>query len=245
MSNGSILIIAYLSVFLFLVGGAYYLFCIRNKRFESLKESLKLESLRSDLKYSILSILIFTASYWAVLKLSEYKLNFLYSDFSSGGIKQYIITSIILVVGYDAYFYWSHRLLHVPWWYKNVHVIHHRSRHPTPLSAMAFHPLEALLQALYLPILSFVVPTHISFLIVAPTFIMILSIIGHLGFEFLSDKFRTKQVGKHFGSSSHHHLHHHFPHSNFGFLFIFWDHVINTQKNGGSLAQFPPDNQGE
>lgn len=237
MSQELGLIIYSLLTFFFLVGGSFTLLYLKRNRL-NLRDSLKIASVSSDLKYSLVSILIFTASYYFILKSAQFGLNKLYVEFSDGGIKQFLLSFVFLIVGYDAYFYWSHRILHQSWLYKNVHRIHHNSRHPTPFSAMAFHPIEAIMQALYLPFMAFVIPTHVSFLVVAPTFIMILSIVGHLGFEFLPKKFRLGVLGKHFGSSTHHHLHHLYPNTNFGFLFMIWDQVVGTKKGVNSVANF-------
>ena len=41
---------------------------------------------------------------------------------------------IILLVWWDSHFYWTHRLLHTTWLYKNVHKVHHESYNPDPFS---------------------------------------------------------------------------------------------------------------
>jgi hypothetical protein len=43
----------------------------------------------------------------------------------------YFVLSVVLgVAGYDAWFYWQHRLLHTPWLFSRVHAIHHRVANP-------------------------------------------------------------------------------------------------------------------
>ena len=38
----------------------------------------------------------------------------------------------LLSIVAETHFYWTHRLLHVPWLYKNVHYLHHKSHNPGP-----------------------------------------------------------------------------------------------------------------
>ena len=40
------------------------------------------------------------------------------------------------------HFYWLHRALHVPWLYKRVHSVHHRSVSVAPWSGFSMHPIE-------------------------------------------------------------------------------------------------------
>ena len=65
----------------------------------------------------------------------------------------------VLVV-HDTYFYWSHRLLHHPRVFAAVHHLHHRSHTPSPFSALAFHPVEAVLQGIWaVPLFLLPIPT--------------------------------------------------------------------------------------
>jgi hypothetical protein len=40
------------------------------------------------------------------------------------------------------YFYWIHRMLHLPWLYKHVHALHHRNINVGPWSGLSMHPVE-------------------------------------------------------------------------------------------------------
>jgi len=42
----------------------------------------------------------------------------------------------------DAYFYWTHRLLHTRWWFSRVHKYHHIFTDPSALAQAAMHPVE-------------------------------------------------------------------------------------------------------
>jgi sterol desaturase/sphingolipid hydroxylase (fatty acid hydroxylase superfamily) len=70
------------------------------------------------------------------------------------------VSFVLLLVVHDAYFYWTHRLLHVGRTFRIAHSRHHLHRTPSVWTAFAFHPLEGLVQAGIYPLAVFMVPTH-------------------------------------------------------------------------------------
>src|SRR5271169_3612548 len=58
---------------------------------------------------------------------------------------------VITLVLHDAYFYWTHRLMHLRLLFP-MHRTHHLSRNPSPWTAYAFGPFEACVQAGILPV---------------------------------------------------------------------------------------------
>ncbi|HEU4651605.1 MAG TPA: sterol desaturase family protein, partial [Croceibacterium sp.] len=73
----------------------------------------------------------------------------------------YLPVSLLLYLAlHDSWFYWTHRLLHRPAWFRAAHAVHHASRPPTAWAAMSFHPLEALSGAVVIPALVLLVPVH-------------------------------------------------------------------------------------
>jgi sterol desaturase/sphingolipid hydroxylase (fatty acid hydroxylase superfamily) len=55
----------------------------------------------------------------------------------------FTLTALAVYVWGDAHFYWTHRLLHTSWLYKNVHKEHHESFNPDPFSGLSMHPIES------------------------------------------------------------------------------------------------------
>ena len=55
-----------------------------------------------------------------------------------------VLLVILVLYAYgDTHFYWFHRMLHLPWLYKNVHKYHHESYNPDPFSGLSMHPIES------------------------------------------------------------------------------------------------------
>jgi hypothetical protein len=65
-----------------------------------------------------------------------------------------------MVLMHDAYFYWTHRLMHHPRLFRIFHRAHHLSASPTPWAAYSFSVPEAFVQAGIGPLIVFTIPTH-------------------------------------------------------------------------------------
>nr|OCA01232.1 Fatty acid hydroxylase family protein [Leptospira interrogans serovar Copenhageni/Icterohaemorrhagiae] len=70
--------------------------------------------------------------------------------------------------------------------FKHVHLAHHKSINPSPWAAFSFHPLEAIIEAGIVPIVSFVLPLHPGVMIVFFVYMTSLNVLGHLSYEFFS-----------------------------------------------------------
>ena len=57
----------------------------------------------------------------------------------------FIALFLLIPVWESFYFYWVHRFLHIPFFYKHVHALHHRNINVGPWSGMAMHPVEHLI----------------------------------------------------------------------------------------------------
>ncbi|MEP6859607.1 MAG: sterol desaturase family protein [Deltaproteobacteria bacterium] len=55
-------------------------------------------------------------------------------------------------VGAFGWPYWTYRAMHHPWLFRRVHRIHHLPHNPSPWAAYAFAPGEALVHALFVPL---------------------------------------------------------------------------------------------
>ncbi len=182
-----------------------------------------------DFGYSTLSILIFSAMALLTFRvLTPYSQ--LYLDFDQHPIGYYVFSFVFLFFLHDAYFYVIHRLLHQPKIYRSVHLVHHKSTNPSPWTAYAFHPLEAVLEAGIIPLMTFVIPVHGSVI----GFLMLLQIVynvyGHLGWELWPKGFPKSRIGKYVNTSVAHNQHHEKFHGNYGLYTLIWDRIFGTVR---------------
>ena len=120
--------------------------------------------------------------------------------------------------------------MHHPFLFKHVHLIHHKSTNPTPWTAYAFHPLEAVLEAGIVPVLAFTLPLDRMAIIYFFLFQIAYNVYGHLGFELFPKKFNKHWLGKWINTSVAHNLHHSRFHGNYGLYFLFWDRLMGTLR---------------
>ena len=114
--------------------------------------------------------------------------------------------------------------------YRFIHKVHHESTSPTPFTAFAFHPLEAVIEAAIFPIMIFSVPLHPVVLITFATYSNLVNVLGHLGYEIFPHGFTRGWLGF-INTSTHHNQHHEKFHCNYGFYFNVWDRLMNTNHS--------------
>ena len=137
---------------------------------------------------------------------------------------------------HDTWFYWTHRLMHRPWWFKKMHAVHHASRPPTAWAAMSFHPWEAVSGAVVIPLLVFFVPVHIAMLGLVLTIMTIMGVTNHMGWEMFPKRLVHGGLGNWLITASHHELHHQQYRSNYGLYFRHWDHLCGTDRGLGEFS---------
>ncbi len=141
----------------------------------------------------------------------------------------YLPASVFLFLFlHDTYFYWSHRLMHLPKLYPIFHKVHHQSKPPTPWAAFSFHPYETLLGAAVIPLMAWFIPIHVSGLVFILTLMTIASVLNHCGYEVLPDRVLRGFIGEHCITAAHHNLHHSRFNCNYALYFRFWDKIMST-----------------
>lgn len=186
------------------------------------------EHILRDIMWSIVSTFVFALSGTVLIRMWQSGVIDVYLDFSKYGFIYLILSLPVLMFFHDMYFYWTHKLLHLKFFYKHVHLIHHRSRVPTAWTAFSFHPLEAIIQAFILPFLLYLFPVHLLILVIFLTLMTILGIVNHLGYEFYPEAFHRKPLSFMI-SATHHQSHHKNPNVNFGLYFNWWDLWMSTE----------------
>jgi lathosterol oxidase len=185
--------------------------------------------IRRELTYSLATVVIF-ASHGVMLWLWAAKGCLrLYSDVADHGWAWWWASLALIVVAHDAYFYWTHRLLHRRGWFQHVHARHHASIHPTPWAAYSFHPVEAMIQALFLPLFLLAVPTHGAVVGVFLVHMIVRNCIGHCGHELFAWRWTPRGWLRWLTPVTHHHFHHTRNQGNYGLYFTWWDRWCGTE----------------
>ena len=143
----------------------------------------------------------------------------------------YLPLSVFLYLfAHDTWFYWTHRLMHRPRWFRIAHAVHHASRPPTAWAAMSFHPIEALTGALVIPLLVFIVPIHVGMLGLVLAIMTVMGVTNHMGWEMFPRRLVHSRLGEWVITASHHQRHHDEYRCNYGLYFRFWDRLCKTDR---------------
>lgn len=212
-------------------GGAYVFFYIVFKNQFIQKKIQKRFPQWNIIKYEIfhsfITALIFGAVAIIVLKYLHPYTN-IFTDRNEYGMVYYYLTLPLMFIIHDAYFYWTHRLMHLPILYKYVHHTHHQSINPTPFSSYSFHPLESVVEAGIIPVIAFTLPVSPSALLFFLFCQFIYNVYGHSGYEFYPRGLNKTKLGRWLNTSFAHNMHHRHFNKNFGLYFLFWDRVMGT-----------------
>ncbi len=148
----------------------------------------------------------------------------------------YLPLSVLLcLAAHDSWFYWTHRLMHRPWWFKTAHAVHHASRPPTAWAAMSFHPWEALTGAIVIPVLIFIIPLHVAALGLVLLIMTLMGITNHMGWELFPRFMVNGPLGSLLITATHHQRHHDDYRGNYGLYFRFWDRLCGTDLGLGTF----------
>jgi len=153
------------------------------------------------------------------------------------------VSVFLYLFAHDTWFYWTHRLMHRPRWFRVAHAVHHDSRPPTAWAAMSFHPVEAVTGAIVIPLLVFIIPIHVAMLGLVLTIMTVMGVTNHMGWEMFPRWLVEGPAGRWLITASHHQLHHERYRCNYGLYFRFWDRLCGTDRGlghfGGSTGKTP------
>lgn len=138
---------------------------------------------------------------------------------------------VFFMIVEDTCFYWTHRLMHTPYFYKRFHKQHHEYSTTIGLAAEYAHPFEF--------VFGNMLTSSMGPLILGPrchimtwymwVFIRSLETTdGHCGYEFSWSPFRLLPLS---GSANYHNFHHSSNIGNFGSFFTYWDTLCQTNKH--------------
>ena len=220
--------------YLLFAGTAYLLYyVIKRKDWLFMKIQQKFpqrQQIVTEFTYSLLTFLVFACIVVFIKFLSTNNIlpTKIYRQFSEHSVAYYVFTTAFVIFFHDAYFYWIHRLMHHPLFYERVHKVHHLSKDPTPWASFAFHPIEAVLEIGFVPLLIFTLPLHYSSLIILSLWQIVFNVMGHLGYEMFPRWALQHPLLKWLNTSNNHNMHHKYVRYNYGLYFNVWDMLMGT-----------------
>ena len=182
-----------------------------------------------ELTASLRTVAIFAAVGTAIGLGSRLGIIEIYREIAEYGWGYFAFSIIFLIVAHDAWFYWSHRLLHHRSLFRRLHRLHHRSHNPTPFTSYSFDIGEAVINAAFLPLILLLLPAHPVALFVFVTHMILRNAIGHCGIEVFPAGSKGKPLIGWLTSVTHHDLHHSHGRWNMGLYFTWWDRWMGTE----------------
>lgn len=217
-----------------LAGGAYLIVCKWGAHFFEKFRIQKLEitsaQIKHELKNSVITSLIFGFVFVLAVDPHIRPYTKIYNTLSDQPMWWNLLTLPYLILFNDAYFYWMHRAVHHKRIFKWVHHTHHVSINPTPLASFSFHPLEAILESIWIVPLFFLVPLNFKLLIAYSLISFLNNIRGHLSVDLLPVHLKARFPLNWINTSRHHSHHHKYFNTNYGLYFMFWDRWCGTER---------------
>lgn len=203
-------------------------------------------AIRHDIQLSAIAAVVFALA--AALVLTAYRggMTRLYTDPRHYGLWYLGVSYGAVLILQDTYFYFTHRLFHHPKLFAWLHQGHHRSRYPTPWTSFAFDPPEAVIQALFLAGITFLLPLHFITMIAVLTTMTLWAVLNHLGPDRLPALFPHHWLGRWVIGPAHHSIHHRKYTVHYGLYFTFWDRLLGSQdpQYTKTLSNFLTDQSG-
>jgi sterol desaturase/sphingolipid hydroxylase (fatty acid hydroxylase superfamily) len=137
---------------------------------------------------------------------------------------------VLMIVGHDAYYYWTHRAMHDPRLFKAIHSRHHRSHNPSPFTAYSFDVSEAAVMASFVILWPFLVPTPWEVVSLFILHQIVRNTFAHCGYELMPMTANGRPLIDWLTTTTHHDLHHAQSASNFGLYFTWWDRWMGTEN---------------
>jgi ferredoxin-NADP reductase/sterol desaturase/sphingolipid hydroxylase (fatty acid hydroxylase superfamily) len=188
-----------------------------------------LHHIKHDLGFSASTFLIFAIMDVCFLYLENLGYTKIYFNFNEYSYYWLVLSFMVVLFIDDMFFYWSHRAMHTPNLYKFFHKVHHESTDPSPLTAFAFHPSEAIIENMMHFVLPFLLPLNFGVIIAWQIFSMLNNVIGHLGYEIYPKRWTKLPFVQFKTTSTHHNMHHQLFNGNYALYFTWWDKWMGTE----------------
>jgi len=138
---------------------------------------------------------------------------------------------LLLPIWSAFHFYWIHRFLHIPFFYKRYHSLHHRNVNVGPWSGFSMHPVEHFFYISSICI-HWILASHPIHIIFHALYLGPGAAMTHTGYENLLIKDKKRLALGTF----YHQLHHRYYECNYGNEEMPWDRWFGTFHDGSQLA---------
>lgn len=135
----------------------------------------------------------------------------------------------LILICHDAWFYWTHRLMHLRPLFRTFHLEHHKSLAPTIFAAYSFSIPEAIVQGLFLVVYVAFLPCTFATLIFFYMVEIFYNVMVHSGVDLFP---RFLVLDRRFGwiaGTVFHDIHHATGRMNYGLYTRFWDRLMKTE----------------
>ncbi|HZY80322.1 MAG TPA: sterol desaturase family protein [Cyclobacteriaceae bacterium] len=176
-----------------------------------------------EIRHSVSSIIVFGFSSLPLIYVIRTQLVSLASD----TLFNIFFGIVLLNIWNEIHFFVIHRIMHLPWFMKRVHAIHHRSVVPTVWSVYSFHWFEAfLLSTVPLTLIPFIALSPLA-IALYPLTSVLLNYSGHSNYRFGSGDGPAWKL-----FSTRHAEHHYKRRQNYGFAtnLLDWLYSYKTRK---------------
>ncbi len=161
-----------------------------------------------EIRNSVVSMLLFGFSGVAMVYLVRQGVVVLRPD----TLANTVVGLALLTLWNEVHFFGVHRLLHLPFLYRRVHYVHHRSKVPTVFSVYSFHWFEALLLSTVPLTIAPWVDFSATAILLYPLASILLNFAGHCNYRFGDGRGRPWSL-----LATRHGSHHHLNRGGYGF----------------------------
>jgi sterol desaturase/sphingolipid hydroxylase (fatty acid hydroxylase superfamily) len=197
-----------------------------------LHEQIKVPQVKTEIWYSFLGAIIFAISGAVLLIFWQKGYSQLYTKLTVWDLVWIPVSYLLALFIHETYYYWLHRWMHQPKVLRHFHHIHHNSLYTSSFTSFSFHPIEAGLQAIFLPVLALILPMHFTVLLALLITMSVTAVINHAGVEVYPDWALRSPLFRWMVGATHHDMHHLRYRCNYGLYFTFWDVWMGTEDVG-------------
>ncbi|MCR5875350.1 sterol desaturase family protein [Phenylobacterium sp. J426] len=192
-------------------------------------ESPPARQLLTEAFFSVRSMVIFATAGVATYYLYRAGLYPLTPLAASWGAPWLAVSIVMGVIGLDAWFYWTHRLMHDPRLFRRFHRRHHRSNNPSPFTAYSFDIGEALTLFGFVMVWPAIFPMHPSAMQWVMLYQIVTNTLLHSGYELMPARRDGRPMLDFIVTTTHHDMHHAQAGWNYAAWFTWWDRALGTE----------------